>query len=78
MRGVRVFLLRLAGLFGRERRERELADEVASNLAFHIEENISRGMTAEEARRQALIWLGGVEMTKELYRQQRGLPLVET
>jgi len=65
-------------LFGRERRERELAEEIASHLALHIEENLSRGMSREEARRQALIKLGGVEMTKEIYREQRGLPVIET
>jgi predicted permease len=35
-------------------------------------------MTAEEARRQALIRLGGIEQTKEAYRERRGLPMLET
>jgi predicted permease len=69
---------RLAGVFGKERRERELAEEIASHLALHIEENLNRGMSREEARRQALIRLGGIEMTKEIYREQRGLPVLET
>ena len=69
---------RVGGLFGKERRERELADEIASHLALHIEESLSRGMSREEARRQALIQLGGIEMTKEIYREQRGLPMLET
>ena len=38
----------------------------------------ARGMSPDEARRQALIKLGGVEQTKERYRDRRGLPLVET
>src|SRR5262249_7267514 len=50
----------------------------ASHLALHVEENLSRGMSREEARRQALIRLGGVEMTKEIYRERRGLPVIET
>lgn len=33
-------------------------------------------MTPEEARRQALIKLGGIESTKEVYRDQRGLPMM--
>jgi predicted permease len=78
MRGLRAFFARLGGLFGRERRERELRDEIDSNLALHIDENMRRGMAPEEARRRALIHLGGIEMTKELYRDQRGLPLLET
>src|SRR5438045_9141498 len=78
MRRLRALLLRFSGLFGRERRERGLADEIASHLALHIEENLRRGMSREEARREALIRLGGVEMTKEIYREQRGLPVIET
>jgi putative ABC transport system permease protein len=35
-------------------------------------------MTPAEARRQALIKLGGIESTKELYRERSGLPLIET
>jgi putative ABC transport system permease protein len=71
-------MARLAGLFGHKRRERELAAELESHLALHIEENLRAGMTAEEARRQALVKLGGVEQAKELYREQRGIAWVET
>ncbi|MDE3135769.1 MAG: ABC transporter permease, partial [Acidobacteriota bacterium] len=35
-------------------------------------------MTAEEARRQALIKLGGLEQTKEIWRERRGIPFFET
>jgi predicted permease len=45
---------------------------------MHIEDNLRLGMTPEEARRQALIKLGGIESTKEAYRDQRGLPALET
>jgi predicted permease len=72
------FARRLAALLGQERRERELADELASHLTLHIEDNLRAGMTAEEARRKALLRLGGIEQTKEAYRERRGLPLLET
>ncbi len=78
MRRLRGWLLRLGELFGRERRERELAAEMESHLRLHIEDNLRAGMSAEEARRDALIKLGGVEQTKENYRDRRGLPLLET
>src|SRR6185312_8253322 len=78
MRKVRAWVMRFGGMFGRERRERQLAEELESNLQFHIEDNLSAGMTPEEARRQALIRLGGMEQTKELYRDRRGLPGLET
>jgi len=78
MRNVRAWISRLGGLFGKNRLERDLADEVRSHLELHIEENIRRGMTREEARRQALIQLGGIEPAKEIYRDRHGVPLVET
>ncbi|MCL4854497.1 MAG: ABC transporter permease, partial [Bryobacteraceae bacterium] len=71
-------LRRLAGLFGRERLDRELDEELASHLALHIEDNLHGGMSPEEARRQALLKLGGLESTKESYRDQRGIPFIET
>ncbi|HEV2223572.1 MAG TPA: ABC transporter permease [Candidatus Acidoferrales bacterium] len=78
MRALRAWLLRFGGLFGRRRRDRELADEMESHLRMHIEDNLARGMTPAEARRQALIKLGGVEQTKETYRERRGIPFLET
>jgi predicted permease len=78
VKGLRAWFARVAGLFGRERRDRELAQELASHLDLHAEENVRAGMSRQEARRQALIKLGGVEATKELYRERRGLPFVET
>ena len=43
-----------------------------------IEENIRRGMAPEEARRAALLRVGARESTKELHREVRGLPFLET
>jgi predicted permease len=78
MRRLRAWFLRLAGLLNKQRRERDLADELESHLQLHIEDNLRSGMSPVEARRQALIKLGGVEQTKEIYRDRRGFPLVES
>ena len=78
MRPLRAWLLRLGGLFQKHRRDSELADELESHLAMHIEDNLRAGMSAEEARRAALLKLGGLEQTKENYRERGGLPFVET
>jgi putative ABC transport system permease protein len=78
MKLLRAWLVRFGGLFGKARRERELAQELESNLQFHIEDNLRAGMTPEQARRQALIRLGGLEQAKELYRDRSGLPGLET
>jgi predicted permease len=45
---------------------------------MHIADNLRAGMSPEEARRDALIRLGGVEQTKESYRDRRGLPWLES
>src|SRR6266852_1046663 len=78
MKSLRAWFLRLGGLFGGERKEKDLAAEMESHLAMHIEDNLHAGMSAEEARRQALIKLGGIEQTKENYRERRGIPFLET
>src|SRR5213593_384306 len=78
MRRLRAWFLRLAELFNKERRDRELAEEIESHLQMHIEDNLRTGMGPEEARREALIKLGGIEQTKESYRDRRGLPMLET
>lgn len=49
-------------------REREFSTELQSHLDMHIADNVRAGMTPDEARRQALIALGGVAQTKERYR----------
>ncbi|MGC2333113.1 MAG: ABC transporter permease [Candidatus Acidiferrales bacterium] len=77
MNRLRAWLMRFGGLFGKQLRDRELAEELESRLQMHIEENLRAGMAPQEARRQALIKLGGVEQTKETYRDRRGLPWLE-
>ena len=78
MKRLRAWFLRFGGLFQKDRRDREFSAEMESHLQLHIEDNQRAGMTAEEARRTALIKLGGVEQTKESYRDRRGLPFLET
>ena len=68
----------MAELFQKEASDRELAEEMESHLQLHIDDNVRSGMSAEEARRQALIKLGGIEQTKEACRDRKGLPMLET
>jgi hypothetical protein len=78
MRMIRAWIMRLGGLFNKQRKDRELDEEIERHLQMHIEDNLRLGMNPEEARRQAMIKLGGIESTKEAYRDQRGLPVFET
>ena len=77
MRKLRAGLLRLSGLFRKDKRDAEFSSEMESHLQLHIDENLRAGMSALEARRKALIKLGGIEQTKVLVRERRGLPMVE-
>ncbi len=77
LRQLRGWLARVAGFFNHENGEREFAEELECHLQMHIEDNIRAGLTPEEARRRAIIKLGGVAQTKENHRRQRGLPVIE-
>jgi len=75
---VRSLFQRLVDIFRRPRLERELDAELSAHLQLHIDDNLRRGLSPEEARRQALLQLGGLEQTKEAIRDQRSLPFFET
>jgi len=76
---LRAWLSRLAGMLpgARRERERELAAEIDSHLQMHIDDNLRCGMTPEQARREAILQLGGVEATKEAYRDRSTIPFLE-
>src|SRR5262249_11398220 len=67
MRSLKSFL---ASVF-RRKAESELNDELRFHLEKEIEQNIVRGMSPAEARRQALIAFGGVQQTRENVQQVR-------
>ena len=76
LRALRAGLVRLVGIFGRKARDHELMEELESHLQMHIEDNLRAGLEPQEARRQALVKLGGVEQTKEAYRRGDGFPML--
>ena len=55
-----------------------LDEELQSHLDMAIEWNLRQGLTPEEARRKALLEFGGVEQTRQNYRDQRGLPMIQS
>jgi putative ABC transport system permease protein len=77
MRGLSRIWLRLAGSLTLHRRDREIAEEFESHVQLLVDENIRRGMSLEEANRQARIRFGNMNSMQERYRDQRGLPFVE-
>lgn len=77
MKHLRSSILRLASTFTKEQRDRELTAEIESHLQMHMEDNLRSGMVDEQARREAILKLGGVESTKEAYRERSTIPLIE-
>ena len=75
MRKLRALLLRLKGLFSKND---DFADELESHLQMHIDDNIRAGMSPQEARRVAVMKLGGVDQTKEAYRDRATIPFLES
>src|SRR5882724_6801972 len=78
MSWLRAFANRFVAAFWKSNLDEDFDSELAAHLELLTEENIKLGMTSEEARRVAYIKLGGVEPTKELHRDTRGLPFFET
>jgi macrolide transport system ATP-binding/permease protein len=78
MRQLRAWLLRLKGVFRKDARERDLADELESHLQMHVDDNIRAGMSPQEARRVAVMKLGGIDQAKEAYRDRATIPFLES
>ena len=77
-RSIRALARRVAGMFRSRRDDREFAAELEAHLQFHIEDNLRSGFSPAEARRRALVSLGGVEQAREHHRERRSLPMLET
>ena len=78
MKKLRAALRRFAGMFSSGRREEEFASELEGHLQMHTDDNMRAGMTVEEARRDALVKLGGMERTRQAYRERGTAPFFET
>jgi len=77
VRHIRAWFWRIAELFSKSARDRELSAEMESHVQLHVEDNLRAGMSMAQAKREALMKLGGVEQTKENYRERRSLPFLE-
>jgi predicted permease len=75
---MKMWIARVKGMFHRTRWEDELERDIQEHLEMAVEENLRRGMGRREAELAARRSFGGVDRTKEAYRDQRGVPLLET
>src|SRR6185295_13325878 len=78
MKQLRAWLLRFKGVFLKGARDRDLAHEIEGHLQMHIDDNIRAGMSPQEAKRVAVMKLGGVDQTKEAYRDRATIPFLES
>jgi len=74
---LRQMIARLRAFFRSPELDRDFAQELESHLAMLAEDNVRRGMTPEQARRAALIRMGGPASIQEQHRAVRGLPIVD-
>lgn len=74
---LRALWMRLLGLLAGGRTDGEFDAELESHVTMHTEDGVRAGMSPEEARRQALIRLGGVEQTRQAWRERGTLPWLE-
>jgi putative ABC transport system permease protein len=78
VRRLRSLLVRIAGVFNAARRDRELAAELEAHLQLHVDDGVRAGLTPADARRHAILRLGGIPQVQEAVRERRGLPIMET
>ena len=75
MHKMRGFLCRLGGIFSRRKGE-ELEQELDTHVEMDTEAGMRAGLSRTEARRKALVRLGGAEQVRQAYREQAAMPTV--
>jgi predicted permease len=78
MRRLRAWIVRVGGLWRRDRRRHEAVSEIESHLQLHIDDNIRAGLPPHEARRQALLQFGGVAAIADDLHARHGVPSIES
>jgi macrolide transport system ATP-binding/permease protein len=78
MKTLRAWIRRIAGMMSNEQREKEFASELEGHLQMHVDDNLRSGMNPEDARRDAIMKLGGLETTRQAYRERGTAPFFET
>lgn len=77
MRKLRALWTRLIGLLHPDPADNDFSAELESHIAMHVEDGVRAGLSAEEARRRALLQLGGAEQIRQARRERHTLPWLE-
>ena len=75
---LRTLFSKILGLFRTTRKDADLEQELRDHLHRLTEEHLRRGMSPREAGEAARREFGGLEQTRLAYREQRGLPFLDT
>src|SRR2546422_4308574 len=77
MTALRVLAMRVKAFVLGNRSDRDLDDDIRAHLDLLTQEYVRRGLSSEDAYTAARRAFGGAEQMKEMYRDQRGLPLID-
>ncbi|MGH9409770.1 MAG: ADOP family duplicated permease, partial [Vicinamibacterales bacterium] len=77
MTAIRRISRRLANLVMRRRQDDRLRSEIETHIALQAEDNVRAGMPPDIARREARLKFGAVESTRDAYRDQESIPILE-
>jgi predicted permease len=73
MSDLRHALSRMLAFFRKPPLDADLEAEIAAHIELATQENIQSGLTPLEARRQALVRFGGIDLAKDQQREARGI-----
>ncbi len=77
MTALRVLAMRMKAFVLGSRSDLDLDDDIRAHLDLLTQEYLRGGLSSEQADAAARRAFGGVEQMKEVYRDQRGLPLID-
>ena len=78
MRRLRGWAMRCVGLWRGGEADRDFQTEMEAHIAHDIDDGVRTGLSEAEARRRALIRLGGAEQTRQARRERNGVPWLES
>jgi putative ABC transport system permease protein len=78
MKALRRLFRRSASWATSAKDDARLRAEIEEHIAMQTADNLRDGLSPAEARRRAVLKFGSVEAIKDAYRDQRGLPFLET
>src|SRR6476620_393460 len=76
-RALRAVVVRIANSLRRRPDDAGFDEEMAGHLERRVEDCIRAGVSPSAARRAALRKLGGAAQARELYRDRRGVPIMD-